>query len=125
MTIVSLFKDNSEASGPVECLGSMFPSEHARREHFPHRIDESILALSDPAHYDDAITPKLVSAVQEALSGLQRVAVTADGIEMAILAGESQATPENLRRRFESFLAGRCRAKDASKLRFAVDLRRP
>jgi hypothetical protein len=71
--------------------------------------------LSDP------VTPDFVSAVQEALSGLEKIAVTSDDIKKALLHGGSPATPEDLRKRFETFLNERCKGKDASKLRFVVE----
>ena len=38
-----------------------------------------------------------------------------------LLQGGSPATPDDLRKRFESFLNDRCKGKDASKLRFVVE----
>jgi len=69
----------------------------------------------------DPVTPDFVSAVQEALSGLEKIAVTSDDIKKALLHGGSPATPEDLRKRFETFLNERCKGKDASKLRFVVE----
>ena len=37
------------------------------------------------------------------------------------MTGGSPATPEDLRKRFESFLNEYCKGKDTSKLRFAVE----
>ncbi len=69
----------------------------------------------------DPIPPEFVSAIQEALSGLEKVKVSGDDIRMALLHGGSPATPEDLRKRFESFLTERSKGKDASKLRFVVE----
>ncbi|WP_338457640.1 DUF6079 family protein [Methylococcus capsulatus] len=69
----------------------------------------------------DPVTPEFVAAVQEALSGLEKIVVTGDDVKRALLAGGSPATPEDLRKRFESFLSERCKGKDASKLRFVVE----
>jgi len=69
----------------------------------------------------DPVTPEFVEAVQEALSGLEKIVVTGDDIKKALLAGGSPATPEDLRRRFESFLNERCKGKDAGKLRFVIE----
>lgn len=69
----------------------------------------------------DPVPPAFVSAVQEALSGLEKIAVTGDDIKAALLYGGSPATPEDLRKRFENFLNERCKGKDASKLRFVVE----
>src|SRR5690606_15184025 len=50
----------------------------------------------------DPVTPEFVAAVQEVLSGLEKIVVTGDDIKRALLAGGSPATPEDLRKRFES-----------------------
>ena len=67
------------------------------------------------------VTPDFVSAVQEALSGLEKITVTSDDIKKALLHGGSPATPDDLRKRFEAFLNERCKGKDATKLRFVVE----
>jgi hypothetical protein len=69
----------------------------------------------------DPVTPDFVSAVQEALSGLEKIGVSGDEIKIALLQGGSPATPADLRKRFETFLNDRCKGKDASKLRFIVE----
>lgn len=75
----------------------------------------ALKALPDP------VTPEFVAAVQEALSGLEKIVVTGDDIKKALLSGGSPATPEELRKRFESFMNERCKGKDAGKLRFVVE----
>ena len=69
----------------------------------------------------DPVTPEFVSAVQEALSGLEKIEVTSEHIKQALLQGGSPATPDDLRKRFEIFLNDRCKGKDATKLRFVVE----
>lgn len=69
----------------------------------------------------DPVTPEFVAAVQEALSGLEKINVSSSDIRQALLQGGSPATPEDLRRRFESFLNDRCKGKDTTKLRFVVE----
>src|SRR5690606_12149322 len=69
----------------------------------------------------DPITPEFVAAIQEALSGLEKIVITGDDIKGALLTGGSPATPEDLRRRFDVFLSERCKGKDASKLRFVIE----
>ena len=69
----------------------------------------------------DPVPPDFVSAVQEALSGLEKIGVTSEDIKKALLQGGSPATPDDLRKRFEAFLNDRCKGKDASKLRFVVE----
>lgn len=67
------------------------------------------------------VTPEFVASIQEALSGLEKIVVTSEDIKKALLTGGSPATPEDLRKRFESFLNERCKGKDADKLRFVVE----
>jgi dephospho-CoA kinase len=55
------------------------------------------------------------------LSGLEKIVVTGDDIKKALLTGGSPATPDDLRKRFESFLNERCKGKDAGKLRFVIE----
>jgi hypothetical protein len=69
----------------------------------------------------DPVTPDFVSAVQEALSGLEKIASAATTSRQRLLQGGSPATPDDLRKRFETFLNERCKGKDASKLRFVVE----
>lgn len=69
----------------------------------------------------DPVSPNFVSAVQEALSGLEKIGISSDDIKNALLQGGSPTTPEDLRKRFETFLNDRCKGKDASKLRFVVE----
>lgn len=69
----------------------------------------------------EMVTPEFIAAVQEALSGLEKISVTSDGIRQALLQGGSPATPEDLRKRFETFLNDRCKGKDTTKLRFVVE----
>ena len=69
----------------------------------------------------DPVSPDFVSAVQEALSGLEKVRVSSDDIKAALLRGGSPAKPDELRDRFESLLREQSKGKDASKLRFVVE----
>lgn len=69
----------------------------------------------------DPVLPDFVSAVQEALSGLEKIGVTSEDIKQALLHGGSPATPDDLRKRFEAFLNDRCKGKDLAKLRFVVE----
>ncbi len=69
----------------------------------------------------DPVTPEFVAAVQEALSGLEKINVSSAEIRQALLQGGSPATPEDLRKRFDFFLNDRCKGKDTTKLRFVVE----
>lgn len=67
------------------------------------------------------VSPDFVAAVQEALSGLEKIAVSGEDVRQALLVGGSPATPEDLRKRFDAFLTVRSKGKDVSKLRFVVE----
>lgn len=78
-----LYKDQTTANGPVECLGLKFPSEQARRDYFlrllaeklkdptfrkiegfPQGTDEAILAMSDPPFYTACPNPFLADFIR-------------------------------------------------------------
>jgi hypothetical protein len=69
----------------------------------------------------DPMTSEFANAVQEALSGLEKIAVKGDEIKKALLQGGSPATPDDLRKRFDTFMNERCKGKDATKLRFVIE----
>jgi hypothetical protein len=80
-----------------------------------------IKGFLDAKALPDPVTPEFVAAVQEALSGLEKIVVTGDDIKKALLTGGSPATPDDLRRRFDAFMNERCKGKDAGKLRFVIE----
>jgi hypothetical protein len=69
----------------------------------------------------DPMTSEFATAVQEALSGLEKIAVKGDEVKQALLQGGSPATPDELRKRFDTFMNERCKGKDATKLRFVIE----
>lgn len=94
------------------------------QDHFPllktgHRVlvEEFLRTRRLP----EPVTASFVAAVQEALSELEPVTVTAAEIRQALLSGGSPAMRDELQKRFEGYLAERCHGKDASKLRFLVE----
>lgn len=80
-----------------------------------------VTAFAERKSLPEFVTPEFVAAVQEALSGLEKINVTSDDVKTALLQGGSPATPEDLRKRFEAFLNDRCKGKDTTKLRFVVE----
>ena len=80
-----------------------------------------VSGFADTGTLPDLVTPEFIAAVQEALSGLEKITVTTEEIMQALLQGGSPATPGDLRKRFESFVNDRCKGKDATKLRFVVE----
>ena len=69
----------------------------------------------------DPMTTEFANAVQEALSGLEKIVINGDEIKQALLQGGSPATPDDLRKRFDTFMNERCKGKDSSKLRFVIE----
>lgn len=69
----------------------------------------------------DPVPPAFVEALQESLSGLERIDLATDEIRQALLQGGSPATPGDLRKRFDALLNERCKGKDENKLRFVVE----
>lgn len=69
----------------------------------------------------EPVTSDFASAVQEALSGLEKITVKTDELRQALLYGGSPATPEELRKRFDMLISERGKGKDATKLRFVIE----
>ena len=67
------------------------------------------------------MTKEFIDAVRVALRGLSKEVVKVADIHAALLAGGSPTTPDELKARFDKFIAERTRGKDASKLRFIVE----
>lgn len=69
----------------------------------------------------DDLSNAFVQAVQEVLSGLQKVVVTAADLRTALLAGGSPVTPAELKKRFEDYLASLSKGKDPAKIRLVIE----
>ncbi|MCH1984717.1 DUF6079 family protein [Achromobacter xylosoxidans] len=69
----------------------------------------------------EPVTADFANAVQEALSGLEKITVKTDELRQALLQGGSPATPEELRKRFDALISERGKGKDATKLRFVIE----
>ena len=78
-------------------------------------------AFSESGILPDPIDHHFIAAIQEVLSGLEKVVVSGDDICEALLEGGSPATADELRHRFEIFLSGLCGDGDSTKLRFVVE----
>jgi hypothetical protein len=80
-------------------------------------IDAFIAAKKLP----EPVTNDFVSAVQDALSGLEKIIVKTDELRQALLHGGSPATLDELSKRFNTLISERTKGKDASKLRFVIE----
>lgn len=62
-----------------------------------------------------------INAVQEVLSGLMKVDIKIEKLRSALLEGGAPATPDELKRRFEEYLAEVTKGKDLSKVRIVLE----
>lgn len=67
------------------------------------------------------MTTEFANAVQEALSGLEKIMVSGEELKQVLFQGGSPATQEDLRKRFDNFINERCKGKDSTRLRFVVE----
>ena len=69
----------------------------------------------------DPLDQDFIDALQEALSGLTKVAVSIDELRNALLAGGSPITLAEMKRRFEEYLDSLVRGKERSKVRIVLE----
>jgi energy-coupling factor transporter ATP-binding protein EcfA2 len=69
----------------------------------------------------DPVPPSFVKALQEALTGLEKVAVTGDGLRAALTQGGVPCTVEELQARFDRYVAGLTKGKNVKKVRVVVE----
>jgi len=102
--------ENLEDPFTQDSLGLLPPASRAL-------IDAFLTARKLP----EPITADFANAVQEALSGLEKITIKADELRQALLQGGSPATPDELRKRFDALISERGKGKDATKLRFVIE----
>jgi hypothetical protein len=73
------------------------------------------------AELPDEVTNDLLQALQEALSGLAKVPVRLDDLRSALFPDGAPTTPAELKDRFEAFVTGLLRGKDAGKTRIVLE----
>ena len=62
-----------------------------------------------------------IHAVREVLSGLVKVEVKIEDLRSALLKGGAPATPDELKKRFDEYLADLAKGKDPSKVRIVLE----
>jgi hypothetical protein len=138
----TLFTEPTPAgAGPVECLGLTFETDAARRAYFTEKLREKLqdptiqgnLELLRPDErpliqefltrrvLPDPLSPALIHAVQEVLSGLTKMVVKTDDLRQALLNGGSPMTLEEMKKRFETYTGDLAKGKDTSKLRIVLE----
>ncbi|MEA1053335.1 DUF6079 family protein [Lamprobacter modestohalophilus] len=69
----------------------------------------------------DPISPAFVKALQEILSGLERVLLTENRLHAALVEGGLPCTVAELKERFDGFVAGITKGKDLSRVRVVIE----
>ncbi len=69
----------------------------------------------------DPVSPAIVKALQEVLSGLEKVVLTETRLRSALTDGGVPCTMGELKERFEAFIADITKGKDLTKVRFVVE----
>ena len=69
----------------------------------------------------DPVSPAFVKALQEVLSGLEKVALSGTGLKVALSEGGLPCTIDELHERFDRYLNNLKRGKDASKIRIIIE----
>ena len=69
----------------------------------------------------DNLDQDFIHALNEVLSGLQRVSVKSADLRAALLSGGSPATPAEMKKRFEGYLDELLKGRDADKVRIVLE----
>ena len=69
----------------------------------------------------DPVSPAFVKALQEVLSGLQKVALSSADLQAALSNGGLPCTVSDLRDRFDRYVANLTKGKDTSKVRIVIE----
>ena len=69
----------------------------------------------------DTLEPEFVEALQEVLSGLVKVVITAEDLKAALLAGGSPASPTEMKARFEGYLDGLAKGEKPARVRVVLE----
>ena len=80
-----------------------------------------LTAFVAEGEFPDVLEPEFVEALQEVLSGLVKVVVTAEDLKAALLAGGSPASPTEMKARFEGYLDGLAKGQDPAKVRMVLE----
>ena len=73
------------------------------------------------AELPDEMTNDLLQALQEALSGLAKITVRLEDLKAALFPDGSPTTPSEMKDRFDTFVSGLLKGKDAGKTRLVLE----
>ena len=80
-----------------------------------------VSAFVEKGELPDTLEQEFVEALQEVLSGLVKVVVTAGDLKAALLAGGSPASPIEMKARFEGYVDGLTKGEDPAKVRVVLE----
>ncbi len=79
-----------------------------------------VKAFVGSAQLPGKVDGPFIKAVNEVLAGLTRIDIGTDDLREALLNGGSPASPDELKKRFEAFLAEQAKGKDPQRVRIVV-----
>ena len=81
----------------------------------------ALMAFMESRTLPDPISPAFVKALQDALTGLEKVAVTETDLREALEQGGTPCTVKEFRGRFDAYVTELTRGKDTNKVRVVVE----
>jgi hypothetical protein len=82
---------------------------------------KALAKLRESGQLPEPIPPSMVKALQDVLSGLEKVPITVAQIGDALAEGGMPCTPDELRTRFDEYVSSLTKGKDASKVRVVIE----
>jgi predicted ATPase len=82
---------------------------------------EAVQTFLSERELPDPIHPVFLKALQEVLSGLEKVVLSEDDLRVALTEGGVPCRVSELKERFENFVAGLTKGKDSTKVRVVVE----
>lgn len=82
---------------------------------------DAVQAFMKSGELPEEIDNTFIKALQEVLSGLEKVGISAADVTGALTKGGMPCTPEQLQERFESYIKSLTKGKDAGKLRIVIE----
>jgi hypothetical protein len=82
---------------------------------------EAVQAFIKSGNLPEEIDNTFIKALQEVLSGLEKVGISSHDVTSALTKGGMPCTPEQLQDRFESYIKSLTKGKDAAKLRIVIE----
>ena len=81
----------------------------------------AVQAFLESKHLPDPVTAAFVKALQDVLSGLEKVVLTDVQLRKALTDGGVPCTVGELKQRFDDFVADLTKSKDAARVRIVVE----